>query len=163
MKFDKTYKDFLNDIITEAEGNSSSPSLNPNVQAFLKQMSTNRKQRLVKPEDYRRILRAYAESFILDDITHWRNFIRSIRTAIRGHGPLVTTKYQFIIDFFNYYFNTVYHGNTREIQRYLEQAAETIQMEEKYYTRSTIRTMRRLVRQGQRNRQLFVNVFDSLR
>ena len=173
MKLKKTYRDFVNEVITEKVGENSIGKTTTGHQETMKRIKEyfNRENR----RQPRQILRTWAEAFVQTNPALWRTQIRNIRRYIRTGGtppPSPTTMsvtrvtpFQVMIYFFLTYLQDR-HGqwrNINEIRQQLEEASETIQMDEDYYSNSTIREMLRLIRQGQRNRQLFVHVFNSLR
>lgn len=153
MKLQKTYKDFVKEVITEKISNKA--------EAYGTAYKNLRKKKDKNSVDARKILKIYAEAFILNDIRYWRGYLATIRRSLRGHGPVPMTKYHFLQGFFNYYFETVYHGSLREVREYLINASETIQIDPKFYSLICIRKIRKLVSRGER-RQLLVSVFDSL-
>lgn len=158
MNLNKTYKDFVNDVITEISNKAEAHSI-----GFKNLMKSNNNN---NQRQTRQILRAWAEAFVQEDTARWRTQIRNIKKYVHTGTSTTTipiyTPYQFMIYFFDTYLHRAWGWNINKIKQHLEHASETIQMEEKYYSRNTIRSIIRLVKHGQQHKQLFVHVFNSL-
>ena len=166
MKFQKTYKDFVNEIISEAKVGALKSNPNSFGNTIAKDVVNSVKEEKKKREQLRRkmrnFLKNYAKAFILEHESEWNNFINAIIKSTGGKTPITVTKYQFMQAFFQYYFDTVFNGKVKGVRSCLEKASESIQLEKEEYSKSMINKVYKFVKKGQKNKKLFVEVFNSL-
>ena len=106
MNFDKTYKDFVNDVVTEAKVGVLKDNPNSFGNTFAKNVGTaikgykEEKERKLKAMST--ILPLYGKAFLIvyKDEKYWQNFINSLKKQSKD-GQV--TKFQFISYFFKYY------------------------------------------------------------
>lgn len=163
---EKTYRDFVNQVIAEANGRKSA------FDEWLASRHNNKKQEV----DYQKVLKIYAQAFTEDqDDAIWDEFIEKLKEyypqnptqpSPTGSGDiLIVTKYQFMKAFFNYYLNVVYNSSIKEIKQCLSEAAQTIGIDEKYYKRGMIRKVLKLLssKNKQKYKSLFVQIYNDLK
>lgn len=149
---EKTFKDFVNEVISEDTKKKSG----------FDQWLDSRKNKSDKNKEinHKQLLKNYADAFLLINPNGWNGFIRSVVKGLNGKKEI--TKYQFMQAFFNYYITKVYKNNKKLLQKCLLKASETIGMDEKDYSKNSVNAIIKIVKNGQKNKKAFVNVFDSL-
>lgn len=135
MKTEKTFRDFYNEVITEAENKNQSQAHSSTFKKLMQKKEDN--------TNYREIIKRYVDAFILtqgDDI--YENFLEDV------FGPPATTpgtsipevsKYEFIIDFFNYYYNVIFERSLGNVVNALNEASESIDIDEKEISRTAVK------------------------
>lgn len=157
MKLEKTYRDFVNDVITQKIDNKVQFTGAAH-QEFMKKMQEKKDEKL----DYKSLLKSYAQAFLLEYDSQWVNFIRAIISSTGGTTPVVITKYQFMQAFFTYYFDNVFGKKVKNIRACLEAASETTQFDKNDISKGTIKKVYKIIKKGEKNKKVFVSVFNSL-
>lgn len=165
MKFEKTFRDFVNEVINEAKTNGDGRAM----KKLMKKKDTSKNN-----SKYKETLTTYANAFLLnEDGSNWSDFINILVQSCKDNSQFIDkddptkgvycTKYQIIKGFFDYYFNVVYNHNVKNIQNCLKQAAETVDIEENDWSKGTIKQMFDIVKKAKDNKNIFVGIYNSIK
>ena len=164
MKFQKTYKDFVNEIITEKISNR----VEAGGLAFQKWMKKKQKK---KASEFQSAMKIIAQAFLQQlDESIWDEFItklsqyypKNVVKDASGNNSLQITKFQFMVGFYKFYFKEVFKNSITQIRNIINQAAETIDIDKEDYSRDTIRQIKRIISNAAKNKNIFVSIFDSM-
>lgn len=176
MNFDKTYKDFVNDIVTEAKVGVLKDNPNSFGKTFVKdavndgkkvvnKVAENLKKRREAKEkllqEMTTLLPLYGKAFIIvyNDPKYWNDFIASLKKQSKN-GKI--TKFQFVSYFFKYYMAKIMKNSTGDIYKTLKQAAQSLEMTKDQYKKSKIRYVKKFVNNADKHKDVFVKIFKSL-
>lgn len=183
MKFEKSYRDFFNEVITEAPDTNA--TINKQINAVTDGLAKKFEKSLGKKysdSQLKDLLVTYAQCFVLEYEDEWKNFMQALAHACvqkkqvfqkekdeekgdEDNRGIWCTKFQFMQSFFLYYFQSVFHykkgwylGN---IKKCLKRAAETYDLEKEEYNSNAVSQAVKVVQKG--NKSILVKVFNSLK
>lgn len=178
MKFQKTYKDFVNEIISEAGSDPDatikkqikglSDAINGALEKSFKKHSQN---------ELRDIMRTYVNCFITLQGDKWNDFISLLVSSCAKRKQFIDekdpkkgiwcTKFQFMYGFFDYYFKKVFKFKkgywAKGIQKCLKECEEIQEMDKDTCSLKTINEVINIYNHGQKHKKLFVSIFNSLK
>ena len=152
---EKTYRDFYNEVINEAVNKAEGLG---SAHKKLKESLKNPKEDQI---NYKELLKTYAEAFIIQHEKYFEFFINAIVKSSKS-TPVMITKYQFIQAFFMYYFERVFRKNFKLVNRCLNKASESLELDKIDYSNYIIKKIYKMIKDGQKNKKLLVSIFDSL-
>ncbi len=168
MKLEKTYRDFVNQVITEA-GKKHGPAFEKLMKGLDDKLTKWKQDRKkdredLTPNELQKYLVAYSEAFFLQNIEeNWNGLNKYIVNFVRDKESNQLTPYQFVALYFKFFFQEVFGKSIDNFIKFLDQASQIIEMDESYYKKNTVKKVFKALGDAKKYKTAFVAFFNRFK